>query len=46
MTDRNLLQRAGRTIAISEATDDFVAWESELDFASWEDEFRALAESN
>jgi len=35
-----------RTIAISEATDDFVAWESELDFAAWEEEFRALAESN
>lgn len=35
-----------RKVAVIEATDDFVAWESELDFAAWEEEFRALAESN
>ncbi len=33
-------------VAVSEATEDFAAWESEVDFAMWEDEFRALAESN
>ena len=33
-------------LTVSEATEDFAAWESEVDFAMWEDEFRALAESN
>jgi hypothetical protein len=33
-------------VAVSETTDDFACWESELDFAAWEGEFRALAESN
>jgi len=35
-----------RKVAVSETTDDFAYWESELDFAAWEDEFQALAESN
>jgi len=35
-----------KKVAVSEATDDFAYWESELDFAAWEDEFRAMAETN
>jgi hypothetical protein len=35
-----------KKVAVSDATEDFASWESELDFAAWEDEFRALAESN